>query len=118
MRPPRWTFTGRLLTPYEEWTMEPRRAYGSSYARLAWLAGDAADSRDWPSLLDYATRITERDPCAEEGHRWLMTAQWHLGNRAQALLQYRICSERLMEELDVQPSEETQRLFLSMKGGK
>jgi DNA-binding SARP family transcriptional activator len=104
--------------PYEEWTVEPRRAYAASYARaLAWLAADAADSRDWPGLLDYGTRMIGRDPCAEEGHRWLMTAHWQLGNRAQALLQYRICSERLMEELEVEPSEETRRLFLTIKGG-
>lgn len=105
--------------PYEEWATEPRRFYGADYSRsLAWLAADAAERSDWSRVLDYAGRIVRRDPCDEQGHRWLMTTHWQLGNRVQALLQYRTCSERLMEEMGVQPSEETQKLLLMVKDGQ
>lgn len=105
--------------PYEEWTVEPRRSNAAALGRaLAWLAGDAAESKDWERVLDYAREIVRREPCDEEGHRWLMTAYWQLGKRAHALLQYQMCSERLVNDLGVQPSEETQKLFLKIRGGE
>lgn len=87
---------------YEEWTVEPRRSYSAAFARaLAWLAGDAAQSKDWERVLDYAGEIVRREPCDEEGHRRLMTAYWQLGRRARALHQYQLCSARLLEDLGV-----------------
>lgn len=103
--------------PYEEWTVEPRRSLAAALGRaLAWLATDAAQSGDWPAVVHYAGRAAERDCCDEEAHRLLMTAHWQLGNRAQALLQYRLCEERLREELAVAPSEATRRLYLTIRG--
>lgn len=105
--------------PYEEWTVEPRRSNSAALGRaLTWLAGDAAESKDWERVLDYAREIVRREPCDEEGHRWLMTVYWQLGKRAHALLQYQMCSERLVNDLGVQPSEETQKLFLKIRGGE
>jgi len=102
---------------YDEWTVEPRRSSTAAFARaLAWLAGDAAASNDWERVLDYAGEIVRRDPCDEEGHRWLMTAYWQLGKRAHALQQYQLCSERLLEDLGASPSEETRRLFSEFRG--
>lgn len=103
--------------PYDEWTLEPRRSSAAAFARaLAWLAGDAAASNDWEGVLDYAGEIVRRDPCDEEGHRWLITAYWQLGKPARALQQYQLCSERLAEDLGASPSEETWRLCSEFRG--
>jgi len=110
---------GELLEsePYEDWAIEPRRALGAFYNQaLAWLATEAAQSNDWTRVADYAGRIVERERCDEAGHRWLMQAHVRLGNRAQALQQYRLCEAWLREDLGVEPSEETRRVFRSIRG--
>lgn len=104
---------------YEEWTAEPRRTTSAALARaLAWLASDAAQRKDWERVLDHAGEIVRREPCDEEGHRLLITAYWQLGKRAHALRQCQACSERLLEDLGAEPSEETQSLFLKVKSGE
>lgn len=97
--------------PYEEWAGGPRRSLGVAFTQsLAWLAEDASKHGDWPRVLDFAARILQRDRCDEAAHRWLMTAHWKLGNRPQALQQYRLYEEALEDELGVQPSDESQLL--------
>ncbi len=105
--------------PYEEWTVEPRQAYASGCRQaIGWLASDAAELGDWPKVIELAERMLRRDSCDEDGHRWLMTAHWRMGNRAQALHQYQACSKRLEEELGVTPSEETRQLLRTIAGGR
>jgi DNA-binding SARP family transcriptional activator len=97
--------------PYEEWAGGPRRSLGVAFTQsLAWLAEDASKHGDWPRVLDFAARILQRDRSDEAAHRWLMTAHWKLGNRPQALQQYRLLEEALEEELGVQPSDEARLL--------
>jgi DNA-binding SARP family transcriptional activator len=97
--------------PYEEWAGGPRRSLGVAFVQsLVWLAEDASKHGDWPRVLEYAARILQRDRCDEAAHRWLMTAHWKLGNRPQALQQYRLYEEALEEELGVQPSDEARLL--------
>ena len=97
--------------PYEDWAVEPRRSLGAAYNHaLAWLATDAARANDWARVIDLAGRILQRDRCDESAHRWLMTGYWKLGNRPQALQQYRVYEDTLQRELGVQPSAESRRL--------
>lgn len=97
--------------PYEEWAGGPRRSLGVAFTQsLAWLAEDASKHGDWARVLEFAARILQRDRCDEAAHRWLMTAHWRLGNRPQALQQYRLYEEALEEELGVQPSDEARLL--------
>lgn len=103
--------------PYEEWIESLRRTYENEYTRaLSWLAGDSADAGDWTEVAQFARRIVTLDPCDEQGHRWLIWAHASLGNRAEALLQYRECASRLRAELGVGPSEETRRLVKTIMG--
>ena len=100
----------------EEWTLEPRQALASLYQWAAgWLVADAAEGRDWQQVLQLAQQFVHRDPGDEAGHRWLIRAYTALGNRGQALRQYRACEEWLREELDVPPSEETQALLRELR---
>lgn len=111
--------TGDLLEsdPYEEWTIEPRRALAQTYQwALAWLAGDAADARNWAAVLDYGRAMIWRDVCNEEGHRLIIQAHGELGSRGEALRQYRECVETLESQIGVAPSQETQALAASIVG--
>jgi len=112
-------YGGDLLEsdPYEEWTIESHRYFGDHYGRaLCWLADDAAESQDWPRVAEYAKCVISRDGCDEEGQRWLMTAYWRLGNRAEALQQYRRCATQLRAEFGVGPSLETKELLGQILG--
>ena len=57
--------------------------------------------------------ILARDDCWEQAYRLMMMAYAQLGNRAQALRTYQRCVERLRQELDVEPSTATVRLYES-----
>jgi LuxR family maltose regulon positive regulatory protein len=112
--------TGDLLESdlYEDWLAEPRRWLNSAYLQaLAWLAAESSERSDWPDVLDFAGRIVQREQCDEAAHRWLMLAHWRMGNRSLALQQFRACEESLREDLGVEPSEETRRLFARVRDG-
>lgn len=61
-------------------------------------------------------RVLARDEMSEEALRALMQAYAQRGERAQALREYQRFAERLMRELRVQPSGETQRLAAGLQG--
>jgi len=111
--------TGEFLQsePYEDWTIEPRRSLSTAYNQaLAWLATEASQNGDWLRVVDYAGRILERERCDEAAHRWLMLAHWKIGNRPQALKQYRLCEAWLREDLGVEPSQETRKVYAVVSG--
>ncbi|HXH20675.1 MAG TPA: BTAD domain-containing putative transcriptional regulator [Dehalococcoidia bacterium] len=112
-------YHGELLEsdPYEEWVVEPRRTLSAAYYQaLSWVTTQSAKDDDWRSVLDYASLMVKKEPFDEAAHRWLMQAHWRLGNRSQALQQYRACEEVLKAELGLPPSEETRRLFEVIRG--
>ena len=74
--------------------------------------------RNWAALLAVAQRMLTVDPSREQAHRWIIEAQWQLGELAAALIQYQHCVEILDEELGVSPSQETQALYAQVVAGK
>jgi len=96
----------------EEWTGEPRLALGSLYE---WAVGRliefGAANGEWARVLQLGQTLVLRDAFDEAAHRWVVRAHAMLGNRAQAMRQYRLCEERLRAEFDVAPSEETRALL-------
>ncbi|MGH8603948.1 MAG: AfsR/SARP family transcriptional regulator [Gammaproteobacteria bacterium] len=61
--------------------------------------------------LAYADRILRCDPAEEEAYYHMMHLHWTAGRRVQALRLYRRCKQALSQELGVQPSERTQKLY-------
>ena len=57
----------------------------------------------------YAHRLAAIDPLSEEAHRYLIRLYGYSGRRSRAVAQYEELRRLLMEELDIEPSEETQR---------
>jgi len=111
--------TGDLLEsdPYEEWTIEPRRAYAQTYLwALAWLAADAASRGEWGAVLQHGRTMVWRDATNEEGHRLIIQAHGALGNRSEALRQYRECLKALDTQVGVAPSPETRALAENVVG--
>ena len=53
--------------------------------------------------LHYLQRLLVREPCREDAHRQVMHCYLHLGQRAQALRQYQLCTQILAYEFAAQP---------------
>jgi DNA-binding SARP family transcriptional activator len=89
-----------------------RARYLSVYARLADLHFAAGD---YEQTLANALRLLAYDPCREDAHRAAMRCYVRLGQRAQAMRQYRICAEVLALEYDAHPEELTEDLYLLIR---
>ncbi len=61
--------------------------------------------------LAYGTDILRHDHAYERTHRQMMRLYFMAGDRTQALHQYQRCAAALRNELDIEPSESTQRLY-------
>jgi len=78
---------------------------------LAYLADHAYASGHYAACLDCALRLLVTDPCREDAHRLAMRCYVRLGERAQALRQYRVCTEVLRAEFGALPEPATAALF-------
>jgi DNA-binding SARP family transcriptional activator len=78
---------------------------------LARLADYSYAQGDYTACLDYTRRLLASDPCREDGHRLAMRCYVRLGERAQALRQYRLCADILRAEFDTLPEPATLALY-------
>jgi DNA-binding SARP family transcriptional activator len=68
--------------------------------------------------VDAARELVELDPLNEAGHRSLIVAYARIGRRGHALRQYLECRRALVEELGVEPSDETSRMQARILAGE
>jgi DNA-binding SARP family transcriptional activator len=61
--------------------------------------------------LQHALDVLAYDPCREDAHRMAMRCYVRLGERSQALRQYRMCHKVLEQEFDAVPEPETEALY-------
>jgi len=73
---------------------------------------------DNAAALDSARKLLQLTPWEEEAHRQLMRLLAWTGRRGAALRQFERCREALADELGVEPSEKTIRLFEQIKNGE
>ncbi len=100
---------------YDDWAEEQRSYYREQYVRLLeTLAKAALKAEDWSRSLHYAQRILRDDPFREDVHAMLMRAHAALGNRVAVREQYEELRRLLREELGVEPTGETQRVYREM----
>jgi DNA-binding SARP family transcriptional activator len=64
--------------------------------------------------LAHGRRILDIDPTRERVHRQVMRLYWLLGERHEALTQYKCCVQVLHEELGIPPTERTKLLHEQM----
>jgi DNA-binding SARP family transcriptional activator len=105
-------YRGDLCTGTDIYAIIERERLRASYLTvLAWLADNAFRTNDYDGALEYGLRLLAYDPCREDAHRVVMRAHVRLGQRAQALRQYRLCEQVLRREFDAPPEGETTDLF-------
>jgi DNA-binding SARP family transcriptional activator len=76
---------------------------------------DAAGSRD--AAAAYYEKMFSMDPCNEKACRWLMTNCLAAGQRTEAIRLYERCQLALRKDLDIEPDDQTRRLYRSIVGG-
>jgi DNA-binding SARP family transcriptional activator len=67
--------------------------------------------------IECATRALAIDPFRETSHQLLMTAHAATGNRGEAIRSYHRLRDLLVEELGVDPTRETEALYLELLRG-
>lgn len=103
---------------FEEWLVFTReRLHRNMLAALQELVDHFTSLDAYADALGYARRIVDMDPWREEAHRQVMLLLWRSDQRAEALRQYEICRRVLSDELQVQPSAETDSLRAQILAG-
>lgn len=103
---------------YEDWAVGWRESlldlYGQVLSRLADAHAEAGDSG---GAVAAARALVELEPLSEGAHRQLMLAYARAGRRGHALRQFLVCRRALVDELGVEPGEETARLHRALLAG-
>lgn len=72
------------------------------------------EAGEYEGTLSASDRILKEDPCQEEAYRLKMVAYAALGSRADVHRQYKLCRQVLVEEMDAEPSPQTQALYFRL----
>ena len=109
-------YRGDLLEGvYDDWCLMRREALRARLVEaLEFLLGYHVERQEWDRALAYGQRLLALDPLLEHIHRALMRCHYLMGNRPAALRQYHACARLLRDELDVEPMEETTRVYETM----
>ena len=104
--------------PYEDWMASRRRYLRETHLTVL---GDLADCEaalgDPSAAIALFRQALLIEPEREDVHRRLMTTYVRVGQRAQALRQFGLCSEALRRLLRAEPSPETVALHARIRQG-
>jgi DNA-binding SARP family transcriptional activator len=101
-----------------DWAVEERAHLQRRLQEMLCEAAEAAlDLGLFREALDLATSTVQLEPTSETGHRVLMQAQAELGEFAKALRVFETYRSGLADELGVDPSPQTQELYLRILRG-
>lgn len=106
-------YRGDLLQGvYDDWCLVQREALLARYLfALEYLMRAHMARKAWDKALMAAHKLLGTDPLQEHIHRAVMRCHYLLGNRPAAVKQYAACVQLLRRELDVEPMEETRRIY-------
>jgi DNA-binding SARP family transcriptional activator len=103
---------------YHEWTHSHREHIRKIHTDMLSHAAVLADAQDGTGrAFTYYDRMFSLDPCNEKACRWLMANRLAAGLRSEAVRFYERCQLALRKELDIEPDEQTRRLYRSIIGG-
>jgi DNA-binding SARP family transcriptional activator len=91
--------------------VERERLRARYHTVLSELADYHAGEHQYTRCLEYVHRLLRSDPCREDAHRLAIRCYVRLGQRGQALHQYRVCEHVLKAEYDAPPEPATVALF-------
>lgn len=96
----------------QEWCFLYRERLRSVRLSLVGMLMDHAVAHDhWADAIHWAETLLTQDPLLEHAHRTLMRCHFLMGNRAIAIRHFSSCRSVLAQELGVEPSEETMRMY-------
>jgi len=104
---------------YQDWCVFERERFQTMHLTLLdKLVQYCELHRDYETGLTYGIEILRHDHAYERTHRQLMRLYYLSGNRSQAMHQYERCVTSLQDELGVEPSESTKRLYEQIRSDK
>jgi DNA-binding SARP family transcriptional activator len=115
------TYGGEFLPEerYEDWVAGERASLeADQLAVLGRLVQLHLDRGAYLECLNFGRRLLQLDPSREDVHRDLMRCYSRLGQRSEALRQYRRCFEALQSELELLPEAETTALYERVASGE
>lgn len=106
-------YTGDFLTGETGHWATGQRECGRAHAlyALSYLRADAMRRSDHPEVITLCQRILDIDPYHEETYQTLILVHGRRGELGQVRNWHRICVRRLLDDLDVTPTETTRRIF-------
>ena len=104
--------------PFEEWVYLKREQFRRRAIEALRLLIDHYEQHcEYEQATPFAYRQLELEPWLEEAHQQLMRLLALEGQRSAALAQFQTCRRILSDELGVEPSAETTRLYESIRDG-
>ncbi len=101
-----------------DWAVPVREKLRQQYLSLLEDgANTAATSGDRDKALAFYEKLFLADLSHEKACRWLMTRYLSDGRRSEAIRAYERCERALSADLDLEPEEETKKLYRSIIGG-
>jgi DNA-binding SARP family transcriptional activator len=109
-------YRGDLLEGfYQDWCLLERERLQNCYLSLLdKLIRYCLEQRDYQRGIDYGERVLRLDRAHERSHQQLMRLHYGNGDRTAALRQFERCRTALREELEVEPSRQTIKLYEEM----
>lgn len=106
-------YEGELLPGfYDDWIdLERERLKSVFEQRMQALLERLVAERRWAAVLEWGERWIGHGQFTEQPYRALMRAHWALGDRANLAATYHRLRDSLEQEMDIEPSPQTQNLF-------
>ncbi len=106
------------VTAFQEWIVFRRERYFRTMLDALQLLTRVYYKQDnYDQAYFYAWRYVDQAPLEEPAHRLLMRLLALSGRRSAALQQYEFCKGIIEREFGIEPSVETQQLYVQIKGG-
>jgi DNA-binding SARP family transcriptional activator/predicted ATPase len=104
--------------PFEEWVYLKREQFRrQAIEALRVMIDHYQQHGEYKQAILFAYRQLELEPWLEETHQQLMRLLALEGQRSAALAQFQTCCRILSDELGVEPSAQTRRLYESIRDG-
>ncbi|MEW5956946.1 MAG: tetratricopeptide repeat protein [Chloroflexota bacterium] len=109
----------RRAPEFEAWVLtQQARLRALALRALQTLATYYTQQQQYETGIETAKRWLALDPFDEEAHRQLMRLLALQGQRSAALAHYKACQSLFRDEYGIDPGEETQRLYETIRRGE
>jgi DNA-binding SARP family transcriptional activator len=104
---------------FDMWLIREQEVWRQKFADIYFhIINFFTQQGNYSEAMQYAYRLLEMDPWREEVHRRMMLLLAMNGQRLAAMQQYNVCCKILDDELGVEPSEETRKLYDRIRKGR